>query len=62
MLDAVELRVRRLVRVGSARSGSGKLGRGEVRDSDPRTYRALYRAPVSERGLEPFRDRGEPGL
>ena len=44
MLEAVELPVRRLVRV---RVGSIRLGRmrpGEVRDLEPEEVRALYRA------------------
>jgi pseudouridine synthase len=54
MLDAVELPVRRLVRVRSGRSGSGKLRPGESASSNPRTSGRSYRAPVSDRRAEPF--------
>lgn len=44
MLDAVELPVRRLVRVRVGPIRLGKLGPGEVRELDPEDVRALYRA------------------
>src|SRR4029453_6642594 len=44
MLDAVELPVRRLVRVRGGPIRLGKLGPGEVRELDPEDVRALYRA------------------
>jgi 23S rRNA pseudouridine2605 synthase len=44
MLDAVELPVRRLVRVRVGPIRLGKLGPGEVRELGPEDVRALYRA------------------
>jgi 23S rRNA pseudouridine2605 synthase len=44
MLDAVELPVRRLVRVRVGPIRLGKLGPGEVRELEPEDVRALYRA------------------
>ena len=44
MLDAVELPVRRLVRVRVGPIRLGKLGPGEVRELEPDDVRALYRA------------------
>jgi 23S rRNA pseudouridine2605 synthase len=44
MLDAVELPVRRLVRVRVGPIRLGKLGPGEVRELGPDDVRALYRA------------------
>jgi 23S rRNA pseudouridine2605 synthase len=44
MLDAVELPVRRLVRVRVGPIRLGKLGPGEVRELVPEDVRALYRA------------------
>jgi 23S rRNA pseudouridine2605 synthase len=44
MLDAVELPVRRLVRVRVGPIRLGKLGSGEVRELGPEDVRALYRA------------------
>ena len=44
MLDAVELPVRRLVRVRVGPIRLGKLGPGEIRELEPEDVRALYRA------------------
>ena len=44
MLDAVELPVRRLVRVRVGPIRLGKLGPGEIRQLEPEDVRALYRA------------------
>jgi 23S rRNA pseudouridine2605 synthase len=44
MLEAVELPVRRLVRVRVGPIRLGKLGPGEVRELEPEDVRALYRA------------------
>ena len=44
MLDAVDLPVRRLVRVRVGPIRLGKLGPGEVRELEPEDVRALYRA------------------
>jgi len=44
MLDAVELPVRRLVRVRVGPIRLGKLGPGELRELEPEDVRALYRA------------------
>jgi 23S rRNA pseudouridine2605 synthase len=44
MLDAVELPVRRLVRVRVGPIRLGRLGPGEVRELEPEDVRALYRA------------------
>lgn len=44
MLDAVELPVRRLVRVRVGPIRLGKLGPGEIRELGPEDVRALYRA------------------
>jgi len=44
MLDAVELPVRRLVRVRVGPIRLGKLGPGQVRELEPEDVRALYRA------------------
>jgi 23S rRNA pseudouridine2605 synthase len=44
MLDAIELPVRRLVRVRVGPIRLGKLGPGEVRELGPEDVRALYRA------------------
>ncbi len=44
MLDAVELPVRRLVRVRVGPIRLGKLGPGEIRELEPEDIRALYRA------------------
>jgi len=44
MLDAVELPVRRLVRVRVGQIRLGKLGPGEIRQLEPEDVRALYRA------------------
>jgi 23S rRNA pseudouridine2605 synthase len=44
MLDAVELPVRRLVRVRVGPIRLGKLGPGEIRELEPGDVRALYRA------------------
>jgi 23S rRNA pseudouridine2605 synthase len=44
MLDAVELPVRRLVRVRIGPIRLGKLGPGEIRELEPEDVRALYRA------------------
>jgi len=43
MLDAVELPVRRLVRVRVGPIRLGKLGPGEIRELEPEDVRALYR-------------------
>jgi 23S rRNA pseudouridine2605 synthase len=44
MLDAIELPVRRLVRVRVGPIRLGKLGPGEIRELEPEDVRALYRA------------------
>ena len=44
MLDAVELPVRRLVRVRVGPIRLGKLRPGEIRELEPEDLRALYRA------------------
>ena len=44
MLEAVELPVRRLVRVRVGSIRLGRMGPGEVRDLEPEEVRALYRA------------------
>lgn len=44
MLDAVELPVRRLIRVRVGPIRLGKLGPGEIRELGPEDVRALYRA------------------